>query len=123
MAKQDPRIYWAKERTFLAWVRTGLALMGFGFVVARFGLFLGLVHSKGTEITDPHSGISLWLGTLLVLMGVILELGATIDYIQFGQRLKRGQPKAPTLSKLGVTTAFGLVLFGLVLAVHLVAKG
>ena len=36
----DPRIYFAAERTLLAWVRTGLALMGFGFVVARFGLFL-----------------------------------------------------------------------------------
>ncbi|HET9869812.1 MAG TPA: DUF202 domain-containing protein, partial [bacterium] len=40
----DPRIYWAKERTFLAWLRTGLALMGFGFVVARFGLFLRMVR-------------------------------------------------------------------------------
>ena len=37
---RDPRIYFAAERTFLAWIRTGLALMGFGFVVARFGLFL-----------------------------------------------------------------------------------
>lgn len=33
--------YLASERTLLAWVRTGLALMGFGFVVARFGMFLG----------------------------------------------------------------------------------
>ncbi len=36
----DPRVSLAAERTFLAWIRTGLALMGFGFVVARFGLFL-----------------------------------------------------------------------------------
>ena len=36
----DPRVYFAAQRTFLAWIRTGLALMGFGFVVARFGLFL-----------------------------------------------------------------------------------
>lgn len=34
------RDYLAAERTFLAWIRTGLALMGFGFVVARFGIFL-----------------------------------------------------------------------------------
>ena len=36
----SPSDYLAAERTFLAWIRTGLALMGFGFVVARFGLFL-----------------------------------------------------------------------------------
>ena len=35
---EDPRIYLAAERTFLAWVRTSLALMGFGFLIARFGL-------------------------------------------------------------------------------------
>jgi putative membrane protein len=38
--RDDPRVDMAAERTFLAWIRTGLALMGFGFVVARFGLFL-----------------------------------------------------------------------------------
>ena len=39
-SEPDPRVFFAAERTFLAWIRTGLALMGFGFVVARFGLFL-----------------------------------------------------------------------------------
>jgi uncharacterized membrane protein YidH (DUF202 family) len=40
----DPRIYMAAERTFLAWIRTGIAFMGFGFVVARFGLFYVRLH-------------------------------------------------------------------------------
>ena len=42
---KDPRVYFAAERTFLAWIRTGLALMGFGFVVARFGIFLREIRS------------------------------------------------------------------------------
>jgi putative membrane protein len=47
--RADLRDYLAAERTFLAWTRPGLALMGFGFVVARFGLFLQqlqVIHSK-----------------------------------------------------------------------------
>jgi uncharacterized membrane protein YidH (DUF202 family) len=43
-----PSDYLAAERTFLAWIRTGLALMGFGFVVARFGLFLQALQSAST---------------------------------------------------------------------------
>ena len=40
-AEQDPRVYFAAERTFLAWIRTGLGLIGIGFAVSRFGLFSG----------------------------------------------------------------------------------
>jgi len=43
----DLRDYLAEERTFLAWIRTGLTLMGFDFVVARFGLFLEVMHNRG----------------------------------------------------------------------------
>ena len=59
----------AEERTLLAWVRTGVALMGFGFVVARFGLFLReiAVMHPGPQ---PRSGLSVWFGSGLVVVGV-----------------------------------------------------
>lgn len=44
--ERDPRVYFAAEPTFLAWIRTGLALMGVGFAVARFGLFLRGLNFK-----------------------------------------------------------------------------
>ncbi|HLX94690.1 MAG TPA: DUF202 domain-containing protein, partial [Verrucomicrobiae bacterium] len=49
----------AAERTFLAWIRTGIALMGFGFVIARFGLFLQELVLNKTMSTDKHGGFSL----------------------------------------------------------------
>jgi putative membrane protein len=50
----DPRIYMAAERTFLAWIRTGIAFMGFGFVVARFGLFLREI-AVSNNVAAAHS--------------------------------------------------------------------
>lgn len=56
---QDPRTYFAEERTFLAWIRTGLGLMGVGFAVARFGLFLReMLHSGQVQMAARGTGYS-----------------------------------------------------------------
>ena len=58
----DPRVRYAIERTLLAWVRTGLALMGFGFVVARFGLFLHEIEAvRQNAMPKVSTGLSLWI--------------------------------------------------------------
>jgi putative membrane protein len=59
--------YLAAERTLLAWIRTGLALMGFGFVLARFALFLQQLHLIQGGLPQEHSGFSLWSGTALII--------------------------------------------------------
>ena len=50
----DPRVFFAAERTLLAWVRSGLTMMAFGFVVARFGLFLGLLPASSQSAGATH---------------------------------------------------------------------
>src|SRR5437588_7952401 len=72
----DVRDYLAAERTFLAWIRMGLALMGFGFVVARFGLFLQEFHAVQRAPSTQSYGLSLWFGTALIAVGVIVNLFA-----------------------------------------------
>jgi len=56
-----PSDYLAAERTFPAWIRTGLALMGFGFVVARFGLFLQALQIGQWDLQVRPFGPSFWL--------------------------------------------------------------
>ena len=66
--------YLAAERTLLAWIRTGLALMGFGFVVARFGLFLQQLQIMQHTPNEQSYGLSLWFGTALIAVGVIVNV-------------------------------------------------
>src|SRR5215472_13116986 len=68
-----PSDYLAAERTLLASIRTGLALMGFGFVVARFGLFLDALLGNRTGLASQRHDLSFWFGTALILAGVLVE--------------------------------------------------
>src|SRR3984957_289408 len=80
--------YLAAERTFLAWIRTGLALMGFGFVVARFGLFLQQLQIlRQASAPVPSTGVSLWFGTALIALGVVVNLGSAWQHMQLVRQL------------------------------------
>src|ERR1700745_4289624 len=89
--RADPRDYLAAERTFLAWIRTGLTLMGFGFVVARFGLFLEVMQiTRGGSAAQPH-GLSPWFGTAFVAVGVAVNLFSIRRHRRLVGELNRGQ--------------------------------
>jgi putative membrane protein len=120
LQEKDPRIYLAAERTLLAWVRTGLAMMGFGFVVARFGLFLRELQAshQGSLIHSPRG--SLWFGTALVLMGVMVNLSAAFQYVRLVRRLQNGTWNPNQPSNTGVVVAIALAVCGVAVTIYLV---
>lgn len=117
----DPRVLMAAERTLLAWIRTGVAMMGFGFVVARFGVFLREMAAAGSINMPKHGGISPYVGTGLLIAGAVCIAIATIDYLQFLRTYERGEPTRPKRLSLATVLAGLLSIAGVGLAVYLLS--
>ena len=115
----SPSDYLAAERTFLAWIRTGLALMGFGFVVARFGLFLQALQIGQPNLQLRPYGLSFWFGTSLIVLGVIVNVVSAWSHIRLVQELRRGGTAYDRPSSLAIVVAVILAALGLAMAIYL----
>lgn len=117
----DLRDALAAERTFLAWIRTGLALMGFGFIVARFGVFLKQLTLIQHARSVSSYGLSLWFGTVLIVVGVVVLVLSAWHHIRLVRELTRGGVPPSRPSTEAVAIALFLALVGLTMAIYLVS--
>ena len=117
--EQDPRVYFAAERTFLAWIRTGLGLMGIGFAVARFGLFLRQLYAAESHLPPHNTRLSLWSGIGLVVLGVIVNLAAVFRHIQLIHQLSAGTWQPGRISRDAVILSLILAAIGIAMAIYL----
>lgn len=126
--KSDPRVYFAGERTFLAWVRSGITLMALGFVIAKFGFIVGLI-TQGSRITPPQDtsltaminayGTN-YLGVLVLIIGVLVILVAQHNHQRFVRNLPaKDVPQLP-VNWLPALLTYTMALAGALLSVYLI---
>jgi putative membrane protein len=106
------RDFLANERTFFAYARTALAFIGFGFVIARFSLFTR--ELDGLAGAGHSSGISVTLGVVMVVLGIVLGAYGSKRYIDTDAALRRSEiltfaPRAAIIVA-GVIAIFGALI-------------
>jgi len=113
----DPRVFFAAERTMLAWLRTGLAVIGVGFLVARFGLFLEMLRHPGMDISPPL--ISSLIGIGFVLLGATLIGVSAWQHTGFIREMTLEQRPNRYSMHLAVWVSAVVTCLGLALAFYL----
>jgi len=118
----DPRVFFAAERTLLAWVRSGITVMALGFVVAKFGLFLTLLTANGAINSHAHqsSNLSNLFGIALVIIGVVITLGAQYNHHIYVRTLPPQDVPKLAVSWLGAFLSLSIAFVGVLLATYLI---
>ena len=113
------RVHMANERTFLAWIRTSIAVMAFGFVVEKFSLFVKqMAYYMGKEASPPAPGYSSLIGILLVGLGMLMGVLAFIRYKKVERQIDDDTyVPSPVLS---VLLAISVIVIGLFLLLYLI---
>ena len=116
---RNRRVHMANERTFLAWIRTSIGIMAFGFVVEKFALFVKqLSYFLGKEITPPSPGYSSIFGILLVGLGALMGVLSFIRYKKVERQIDEDTYQ-PSLI-LDILLAISVLAIGIFLVIYLI---
>ncbi len=118
ISESDPRVYFAAERTLLAWLRTGLTVMAFGFVIARFGLLLQV--QAHAVVQHAQAGVSALIGIALVGAGTAIVIAATVQHRKFIATLPQvDRPLSYSGGALILASSVLIAVAGIVLIAYL----
>src|SRR5574340_595458 len=115
----DPRVFFAAERTLMAWNRTGLTLMAFGFVLERFGLFLHMLRP------DPGRGgrdLSFWIGIAFIALALWVIGFSVVQFRRVLKTLKPVEIPANYSTWAGMAMNLSVVVLGVALLAYLFSE-
>ena len=117
--RRNRRVHMANERTFLAWIRTSISVMAFGFVVEKFSLFVKqMAYYLGKEASPPPPGLSSKIGIILVGLGVVMGVLAFWRYKRVEEQIE-GDTYQPS-AILSVLLFLSVLAIGVFLVMYLV---
>ena len=115
----DPRVYLAAERTFLAWIRTSISLMGFGFVIARLALWLRAHALDEPQRAQSKLAFATALGSGMVGVGVFVSVFAAVGHRNYIRSLQQGVANPPLRMGTSIALAGILAFVGVAIALHI----
>jgi putative membrane protein len=113
----DPRVLFAAERTLLAWNRTSISLMAFGFLIERFGLFLQIMGREEVKVFQRH--ISFVVGIAFILLASYVALASLLQHRGVVRTLKPVEIPAGYNTRLGMITNGIVGVLGIFLSIYL----
>ena len=115
--------YLANERTFLAWIRTSIAVISLGFVVAKFSVWLNELAAKlQPEVKVHHSGASMLIGVSIMALGGLLALLAAWRYDVVNRAIESGVVRPDRRLMFVVTAMVAMMCVAIIVYMLLTAQ-
>ena len=110
----------ANERTYLAWIRTAIAIMAFGFLVEKFDLFISYIGKMLGDEENFQASISAELvGLALFVIGIGVIIGATLRFHSYKKAIEASEIFPYSIKKTNLILSFLLLLIGVFMLVYM----